>query len=108
MYVGPEKAVIHAMAMLAITGVFQIGIIMAPYLTNRTLKCRLFVAGLMVPTLTSLVYLVFWHFNRLDFLLSNLPIPSAVWSTQLIILPLTILGYMIVMSYLLKFKIRIG
>jgi len=96
-YVGHDKAVIHGLAMLAIVMLFQIGIVLAPIFLKRDAKWRLLAAGMMTPMLFSLGYMIFWHVTMLPTLIYNLPIPAAVWATQLMILPLAVLGYVTVL-----------
>ena len=96
-HVGPDKAVIHGLAMLVLVMLFQLGIILAPYFFQRDAKWRLLAAGMMTPMLFVLGYSIFWHVTKLPTLIDDLPIPAAVWATQLMILPLAALGYVTVL-----------
>ncbi len=96
-YVGPDKAVIHGLAMLVLVMLFQLGIILAPRFLKRDAKWRLLAAGMMTPMLFSLGHVIFWHVTKLPTLIADLPIPAAVWATQLMILPLAVLGYVTIL-----------
>ena len=96
-FVGPDKAVIHGLAMLALVAMFQLGIVFAPLCFKRAAKWRTLAAGLMAPTLLSLGYLIIWHVTKWPTLIEGLPIPATVWATQLMVLPLAMLGYLAVL-----------
>ncbi len=96
-YVGPDKAVIHGLAMLVLFMLFQLGITLAPFFFKRDAKWRLLAAGMMAPMLFCLGHSIFWHVTMLPTLIDNLPIPAAVWATQLMILPLAVIGYVTVL-----------
>ena len=100
LYVGPEKAVIHGLAMLALVALFQLGIVFAPFVLKRAAKWRLLTASLMTPTLLALGCVIFWHVTQLSTLIHSLPIPAEVWATQLLLLPLAVLGYVTVLIHL--------
>lgn len=99
---GPDNAVKHAVALLTIVGIFQVGIILAPRVIQRAWKWRIVVAGMMAPAFVSLGYLVYWQSTRLAYLIENLPIPPLVWYCQLVILTLGILGYVAVLIALFR------
>ena len=100
LYVGPEKALTHGMFMLAFTAIFQLGIVLAPFVFSRTAKWRLLAVGLMLPVIFFLGHSIFFHITRFSFLVETLPIPPAVWVTQLVIAPLAMFGYVIVLLQL--------
>ena len=68
LFVGPDKAVMHAVAMLAVMGIFQVGIILAPKVIQRGRKSRIVAAGLMAPAFASLGYMAYWQITRLGYL----------------------------------------
>ncbi len=104
-YVGPENALKHSMFMLVFAAMLQLGIVLAIFVFNRAAKWRVLAASLMLPTLFILGYLIFGHITKFSFRIETLPIPAAVWITQLVILPLTMLGYVIVLLQLRQQRI---
>lgn len=101
-YVGPEKALLHGLAMLATAALFQFGVIFSTFVFHRAARWRLLAVGLMIPGFYFLGYSIFWHATRLPYLIENLPIPAAVWAVQLMIMPLAMLGNVIVLIQLCR------
>jgi hypothetical protein len=105
-YVGPENALKHGMFMLAFAAMLQLGIVLAIFVFNGAAKWRILAASLMLPTfIFYLGYLIFWHITKFSYLIETSPIPAAVWITQLVIMPLTMLGYAIVLVQLRRQRI---
>ena len=104
-YVGPDDALKHSMFMLAFAAMLQLGIVLAIFVFNRAAKWRILAASLMLPTLFILGYSTFSHITKFSFRIETLPIPAAAWITQLVIFPLTMLGYAIVLVQLRRQRI---